>query len=214
MTENQNSLVYEIDEKGERVLVRSIESSSRAFLRFFNRTSRPVDVWWRDYNGAKRHYVRLEPGANYNINSFVTHPWEFTDVSTRERYVINNNPIYRPPRNIGGMMYRTNWNITVGVRTLRHTVLLVLATHLNDTDAVNSLGLPRVLAEELKHLISLIHRPLTPPQRDWVKTLFKMIVLIVVICVLILHYCNFIMKTVTFFFNWGVHLFLLTVIIC
>lgn len=168
MAENDEiaDLVYETDEKGQSVLVRSMESTQRAYLRFTNITSRPIDIWWRDFQGAKCHYVRLEAGVHYDVNSFITHPWEFTDVATNERYVVNNKPIYRPPRNIGGMMYRTNWNITISVRSLRHTVLLALAVHLRDSNAVNALGLPIVLAQELQRLINLLHNPQPPPQRD------------------------------------------------
>lgn len=162
----EHDVIYELDEKGQRVVVKSLESTSRAYLRFTNKTSRPVDVWWRDFHGARRHYVRLDSGTYFDINSFITHPWEFTDVATKESYVINNKTIYRPPTNIGGMMYRTNWNITIAVRSLRHTVLLTLAVKIDDPNAVNALGLPRVLAEELQKLITLFHRPKTPPQRD------------------------------------------------
>ncbi|CAK1543652.1 unnamed protein product [Leptosia nina] len=163
---DESDLVYEIDENGQSMLVRSLESTQRAYLRFTNKTSRPVDIWWRDFRGVKRHYVRLEEGTYFDINSFITHPWEFTDVATKERYVINNNPIYRPPRNVGGMMFRTNWNITISVRSLRRTALLALALQLKDSNAVNNLGLPRVLAEELQKLTVVFHTPRPPPNRD------------------------------------------------
>lgn len=154
-------LEYEINESGERVVVRSIESVQRAYLRFTNRTRRPVDVWWRDFNGAKRHFIKLEAGTYFDINTYITHPWEFTDVSTKERYVINNKPIYRAPANIGGMAYRTNWNITISVRTLRETVLMFLAINHPQSVPIESLGLPKVLAEDLRKLRNLL-RELPP----------------------------------------------------
>ncbi|KPJ03033.1 Von Hippel-Lindau disease tumor suppressor [Papilio xuthus] len=148
-------LIYEINQSGERVLVRSIESVRTAYLRFTNRSSRPIDVWWRDFNGAKQHFVKLEPGTYYDVNTYLTHPWEFTDVTTKERYVINNNPIFRAPANVGGMRYRTNWNITVGVRSLRNIVLLFLVQNLPLIVPTASLGLPQVLADELRSLRNL-----------------------------------------------------------
>ncbi|CAH2250427.1 von Hippel-Lindau tumor suppressor homolog [Pararge aegeria] len=166
VAEDPGELIYEVDEKGQYVVVKSMESTASAYLRFTNRTSRPVDVWWRDFRGAKRHYVRLEAGTFFDINSFISHPWEFTDVVTKESCVINNKTIFRPPNNIGGMLYRTNWNITVQVRCLRKTAMLVLAQHLNGSEAVRALGLPRVLADELESLVTVFHRPRTPPQRD------------------------------------------------
>ncbi|XP_023949361.1 von Hippel-Lindau tumor suppressor homolog [Bicyclus anynana] len=166
--EEPGVLLYEEDEKGQLVVVKSLESASSAYLRFTNRTSRAVDVWWRDFSGVKKHYVRLQADTYFDINSFITHPWEFSDVATKETCVINNKAIFRPPSNIGGMLYRTNWNITIRVRSLRRSAMLVLAQRLNDPAAVDALGLPRVLAEEIKKLITVFHRPHTPtpPQRD------------------------------------------------
>lgn len=149
-------LLYEVDDKGESVVVKSIESNHRAFLRFTNRTSRPVDVWWRDFQGVKRHYVRLEAGAYYDINSFLTHPWMFTDASTNESFVINNKSVFRAPNHVGGMMYRTNWNISVAVRSLRRTAMLTLATLLPNPEAAYRVDLPMVLSRELSELVATL----------------------------------------------------------
>ncbi|GBP85602.1 Probable RNA-directed DNA polymerase from transposon BS [Eumeta japonica] len=142
MENEYQELVYDLDEKGNRVLVRSLECSKRAHLRFTNKTKRHVDVWWRDYTGLKRFYVRLRPGEHYNIDTFLTHPWEFTDAITKESYVVANKFIYRPPVHLGGKNYRTNWNITISVRTLRLTALLALGGYIRDPNVVDSLGLP------------------------------------------------------------------------
>lgn len=159
-----DDLAYEVNEKGEHVIVKSINSDHQAFLRFTNRTSRPVDVWWRDFDGRRRFYERMEAGAFYDINSYLTHPWEFTDSSTRERYVINNRFVFRAPDHVGDMMYRTNWNITVAVRSLRDTTMLTLASLLPNPDAASQLDLPMVLTRELKELVSRLH--VQPPTRE------------------------------------------------
>lgn len=159
-----DGLTYEVNEKGERVLVRSVNSEHQAFLRFTNRTSRPVDIWWRDFDGNRRFYERMEPGAFYDINSYLTHPWEFTDASTKEHFVINNKYVFRAPDHVGDMMYRTNWNITVPVRSLRSTTMLTLASMLPNSEAASQLDLPLVLTRELKELVySLRVQP--PPQQ-------------------------------------------------
>lgn len=150
-------LLYEVNEKGDRVLVRSTDSSCRAYLRFTNKTSRPVDIWWRDFRGTKHHYISLEPRSHYDINTYITHPWEFTDTFSKEKYVINNSMIFRPPPNLGGMMYRTNWNITIGVRSLRHTALMFLGERIINPGIVSQLGLPRVLEAELLKLVMTLH---------------------------------------------------------
>lgn len=159
-----DDMAFELNENGERVLVRSIESISRAYLRFTNRTTRPVDVSWRDFNGSRRQYVCLDPGTSYDINTYLTHPWEFADRATRESYMINNNPIFRAPANLGDMMYRTNWNITIGVRTLRQTALLCVALIVPNVENVRELGLPRPLEEELTMLIMELNT--MPPLTD------------------------------------------------
>lgn len=156
--------LYEVNENGEQVLVKSVESTYTAYLRFTNRTSRPVDIWWRDFNGVKRHYIRLDAGAYYDINSFLTHPWEFTDASTNEHFVINNKPIFRAPNHVGGMLYRTNWNISVKVRTLRRTSMLALASLLPTPEAATVLDLPVMLGKEVAELVSTLKN--TPPVVD------------------------------------------------
>lgn len=153
----QDDLAYEVNEKGENVVVKSINSDHQAYLRFTNRTSRPVDVWWRDFDGRQRFYERMEPGAFYDINSYLTHPWEFTDSSTRERYVINNKFVFRAPDHVGDQMYRTNWNITVPVRSLRKTTMLTLASLLPSPEAASELDLPVVLSQELGRLVEKLH---------------------------------------------------------
>lgn len=149
-----DDLAYEVNEKGERVLVQSIESVSRVFLRFSNRTSRPVDVSWRDFDGKRRFYLTLEAGKSNDINTFLTHPWEFTDKATKEIYVIQNKPIFRAPVALGNLRQRTNWNITVGVRTLRHSAMLCAALAVAEMSNVYDLGLPRALEEELMLLVA------------------------------------------------------------
>ncbi|CAG9131245.1 hypothetical protein JYU34_014902 [Plutella xylostella] len=160
--ENGTDFLYEVDASGNRTLVRSYEALQRAFLRFTNRTLRPVDVFWRDYNGVKQFYVRIEPGKHYNINSYITHPWEFIDSATKERYVVNNKLIFRAPESVGGMMFRTNWNITVPtVRSLRFCAMMSLMRRV-EPEQVASLGLPRTLADELRHYMLRVRRSSAP----------------------------------------------------
>nr|XP_021194889.2 von Hippel-Lindau disease tumor suppressor [Helicoverpa armigera] len=161
----QDDLIYELNERGENVVVKSINSDRQAFLRFTNRTSRLVDLWWRDFGGRRRHYERMEPGAFYDINSYLTHPWEFTDAATGEQYVINNKYVFRAPNHVGDMLYRTNWNITIPVRSLRATTMLTLASLLRNPEAAESLDLPMVLTRELSELVTRM-QSLTPVEEN------------------------------------------------
>jgi von Hippel-Lindau disease tumor supressor len=162
---DENDVIYEIDDKGQQVVVRSLNSDHCVYIRFINRVSRPVDVWWRDFEGKKRHYVRMGPRTYFNVDTFVTHPWEFTDPATNESYVINNKRVYRAPRNLAGMRHRTNWLISVSVRSLRNTTLLALAEHLGDTKKVPELGLPQHIGNDLEQLIDSIQNTPEPPPR-------------------------------------------------
>ena len=163
----ETGLMYEINEKGERVLVRSTDSTTRAYLRFTNKTSRTVDIWWRDFRGTKHHYVAIESRTYYDVNSYLTHPWEFSDHLTGERYVINNCEIYRAPANIGGMSYRTNWNITVSVRSLKYSAMLAISERIKKISSVEDLGMPKTLEDEVKKLVTILH--VQPRQVDVVE---------------------------------------------
>ncbi|KAM3956638.1 von Hippel-Lindau protein [Aphomia sociella] len=163
MALNNQYLLYETNEKGERVFIRSIESEKRVHLRFVNKTSRPVDVWWRDFNGARRLYIRMKSRSYYNVDSFLTHPWEFTDVNTKERYIINGKEIFRAPVSIGGLRQRTSWLISVPMRSLRQTALLAAASSMSDPSHVDALGLPNPLAEDLRKYVEVLNNP-SPPQ--------------------------------------------------
>lgn len=111
---DDDGLLYETNDTGQRILVKSINSDIRTYLRFTNCTNRPVNVFWRDFQGIQRFYANIGPDSFYDVNSYLTHPWEFQDASTNENYLVNNKIIFRAPENTGGMMYRTNWNINIG----------------------------------------------------------------------------------------------------
>ncbi|XP_035451652.1 von Hippel-Lindau disease tumor suppressor-like [Spodoptera frugiperda] len=102
--------VYEVNEKGENVLVKSINSDTPVTVRFTNQTSRPVNVWWRNFEGRQVFYGRIEPGASLDQGTFLTHPWQFTDACTEQYYGIDNRRVFRPPPDLAGQT--PNFNIT------------------------------------------------------------------------------------------------------
>ncbi|XP_063369947.1 protein Vhl [Cydia amplana] len=152
-------LLYEVDEHGEQELVRSLESTHQVFIRYTNVTSRPVNVWWRDFSGLRRFYACLEPTEFCDINTFATHPWEFTDVATGERYNVCAQAIFRPPISPDDARFRSNWNISVSLRSLRDTALLQVALSVPNLQQVDSLDLPRALSEDVKQLVQVIQVP-------------------------------------------------------
>ncbi|XP_050552379.1 von Hippel-Lindau disease tumor suppressor-like [Spodoptera frugiperda] len=102
--------VYEVNCKGENVLVKSLNSDTPVTVRFTNQTSRPVNVWWRNFEGRQVFYGRIEPGASLDQGTFLTHPWQFTDACTEQYYVINNKAVFRPPPELA--CQTANFNIT------------------------------------------------------------------------------------------------------
>ncbi|CAG9793113.1 unnamed protein product [Diatraea saccharalis] len=161
-----SEFIYEVDEKGNRVIVKSLNSDHRVYIRFINSlVTRPVDVWWRDFQGRRRFYMRMLPRTYFDVTTYLTHPWEFKDPATNENFLINNKKIFRVPSNLEGTQHRTNWIITVNVRTLRDTVLLALALRLGDLSKVPLLGLPQELSNDLTTLInSILNTPAPPPR--------------------------------------------------
>lgn len=48
-------------------------------MTFINRTDTLRSVLWIGFNGAPKEYASLNPGESFSINTFVSHPWMFTD---------------------------------------------------------------------------------------------------------------------------------------
>jgi VHL beta domain len=59
--------------------MRSKKSDVPVTVTFRNRTQSFRGVMWIDFNGRPVNYANLEPGQKFTVNTFVTHPWMFTD---------------------------------------------------------------------------------------------------------------------------------------
>lgn len=62
---------------------RSLEGKVRTDIRFVNKTSGLVQVYWLDYAGKRVYYNKLPPGASYVQQTWKTHPWVVLDSSGR-----------------------------------------------------------------------------------------------------------------------------------
>lgn len=58
---------------------RSLTSAVATEITFVNRGAHPVDVYWLDYAGERKHYQRLGAGEDYVQPTFLTHPWLVAD---------------------------------------------------------------------------------------------------------------------------------------
>ena len=59
--------------------IKSKNSKQPVTVTFVNRTDALRNVAWLDFKGTPVDYAQLQPGEKFTINTFVTHPWMFTD---------------------------------------------------------------------------------------------------------------------------------------
>ena len=59
--------------------IKSKNSSRPVTITFINRTDALRNVTWLDFKGKPVDYAHLQPGEKFTINTFITHPWMFTD---------------------------------------------------------------------------------------------------------------------------------------
>ena len=59
--------------------LRSRNSDTPVTVTFVNRSGEFRSVMWLDFKGKRVQYADLNPGQSFTINTFVTHPWMFTD---------------------------------------------------------------------------------------------------------------------------------------
>ena len=59
--------------------VRSQGSNAPVTVTFVNKSGEYRSVMWVDFKGNLVNYANLNPGQRYQIDTYVTHPWVFTD---------------------------------------------------------------------------------------------------------------------------------------
>ena len=59
--------------------VKSQNSNTPVTVTFVNKSGEYRSVMWVDFNGGLVNYANSIPGERYRINTYVTHPWVFTD---------------------------------------------------------------------------------------------------------------------------------------
>ena len=60
-------------------MLKSRNNGNRAFVTFFNRTSRLIDVIWVNFEGSLQSYTPkgLPPGKRIDLHTYEEHPWIF-----------------------------------------------------------------------------------------------------------------------------------------
>ncbi len=74
--------------------IKSKTSKIPVTVTFINRTDALRNVTWLDFKGKPVDYAQLQPGEKFTINTFITHPWMFTDGPG------NCHEIFMPKKNL------------------------------------------------------------------------------------------------------------------
>lgn len=59
--------------------LKSKRSDTPVSLTFINRTDSYRSVMWLNFEGQPVEYANLNPGETFSVNTYLTHPWMFTD---------------------------------------------------------------------------------------------------------------------------------------
>nr|XP_002733319.1 PREDICTED: von Hippel-Lindau disease tumor suppressor-like [Saccoglossus kowalevskii] len=132
-------------------------SQERAFVRFLNRSTRIVDVFWINFRGQRVNYVRntagLCPGQYFEVNTFAGHPWIFRDRETNDKLQCGSQgqEVYFPVGWNGEFPpSRTNVLIDVPVYSLVERSMQIIRKIVCKKD-IEDLEIPKPLKHQLLH---------------------------------------------------------------
>lgn len=77
--------------------IKSVRSTEKVYIRFLNKTGRPVDIYWVDFEGLPVKYNTLSPDRVCDIDTFINHPWTFEDSHTRDALAVYGQLVFYPP---------------------------------------------------------------------------------------------------------------------
>jgi VHL beta domain/TIR domain len=63
--------------------LKSLPSTAKAEVSFRNERGAPIHVYWITFDGTRRKYTDLAPGASGRLATFLGHPWVVTDADDR-----------------------------------------------------------------------------------------------------------------------------------
>jgi len=144
--------------KNEDDPLRSTKDARPSYIRFANRTSRRVDVIWINFEGVRVKYKTLEPTEEFDVTSFVTHPWVFLDAETHTKLMVNSQEYFNCPEtgvrfkggeNLRPHPFRLYVTITLPVYSLMECALQCVQRNLNHPRAAYQLEIPSALQTEL-----------------------------------------------------------------
>lgn len=148
------------------MLLRSLRSEEKAYVRFINKTDRVVEIIWLNFNGKYVRYRILGKDHYVDVNTYKNHPWIASDYNTKDRLHIEKEFVYNPKttreylqerypdkRIPDNYETRIRANITLPLYSLKYRSLMEVKNFFRNVEDVDKLDLPQLLAGDLKKII-------------------------------------------------------------
>ncbi|XP_015928690.1 von Hippel-Lindau disease tumor suppressor [Parasteatoda tepidariorum] len=135
---------------------RSGPSRKPVTLFMCNASSKIINIIWLDYYGRETNYGVLKPTYQKRIFSYEGHPWICREVSTRRKFLMNNQELFIPTAvPCEDPEKEENLPITVVITSpllsLQDLCIDAVVVCLSSEDHVSSLNIPVKLCEDIQH---------------------------------------------------------------
>lgn len=75
----------------------SLTWSTPVHVTFKNESSQKVELFWHNYQGVKKSYGQIAPGATLPMNTYATHPWSAVGATDAGVFMsVDGNEVYDP----------------------------------------------------------------------------------------------------------------------
>ncbi|KAG5267266.1 hypothetical protein AALO_G00219840 [Alosa alosa] len=129
-----------------RTPLKSLNSDTRTYVIFINKSSRRARAWWLDFKGKPVSYGDISPNGTLRMNTFLTHPWVFRVTENGAKLLANRQEVYYPTLSENKDIITVN--ITTPVYSLRECCLMVIRRLVKRRD-LNRLEIPEMLKHDL-----------------------------------------------------------------
>lgn len=136
--------------------VRSKESLESARVIIFNRTKRPVQILWINYDAITQLYRILRPGEQLEINTYKTHPWIFRDYWTGMSMHVNHQEVFWPEASTDKHPVQ-HVHIHFPVQSLKEISSWAIVVKARDFKEITQMEIPETLRNDLGPMFRNFH---------------------------------------------------------